>query len=105
MAAISSPRPRPLSAAAIHGEVVFIDEFGNLITNIPADMIRNQPRSLKVGKQIRKRFAWVRTYGEAKPGTLVALLSSDGWLEIAVVNGSAAHRLRAAVGTLVSIDW
>jgi S-adenosylmethionine hydrolase len=46
----------------------------------------------------------VRTYGEAEPGTLVALTSSAGTVEVAVVQGSAACELGAGVGTPVRVE-
>jgi S-adenosylmethionine hydrolase len=45
----------------------------------------------------------VRTYAEADPGSVVALTSSGGMLEIAVVQGSAAARLNVGVGTQVTV--
>jgi S-adenosylmethionine hydrolase len=44
-----------------------------------------------------------RTYGEAAPGELMALVSSDGRIEIAVRDGSAAARLGARRGTVVRL--
>jgi S-adenosylmethionine hydrolase len=87
----------------IAGEVMFVDDFGNLITNIPAECIRQKPGGLKIGKDWRTRFSWVRTYSEAAPGTVVALASSDGRLELAVSQGNAAKVLHAAVGTGVTL--
>jgi S-adenosylmethionine hydrolase len=46
----------------------------------------------------------VLTYGEATPGTLVALVSSAAMFEVAVVEGNAARRLGAAAGTPVRIE-
>ena len=45
----------------------------------------------------------VRTYGDAEPGTPVALIGSSGRLEVAVVQGSAAVHLLAGVGTAVEV--
>jgi S-adenosylmethionine hydrolase len=88
------------------GEVVFVDHFGNLITNIPGSNLgKRPPEVLHVGKEARRRFRWVHSYAEAKPGTLVALVSSAGMLEVAVTQGSAARRLRARVGTAVTVGW
>jgi S-adenosylmethionine hydrolase len=82
-----------------------VDHFGNLITNIPAAKL-NPPDVLGVGKvQFRRKFRWVRTYAEADPGTVVALVSSNGMLEVAVAQGNAARRLNATVGTYVGIGW
>lgn len=90
------------------GEVVFVDHFGNLITNIPATALSMAPdsqRTLVVGNRRLRRFRWVRSYGEAEPGALVSLVSSTGMVEVAVNQGSAARRLRAGVGTPVRIGW
>jgi S-adenosyl-L-methionine hydrolase (adenosine-forming) len=46
---------------------------------------------------------FVRTYGEAEPGSLVALTDSGGRLEFAVVNGSAASALGVGVGDPVEV--
>jgi len=86
------------------GEVVFADHFGNLITNIPHALLAapgEQP-SIRVRVGDRPVTSVVRTYGEAAPGTLIALFSSTGMLEIAVVQGSAAQRLQASAGTPVT---
>jgi S-adenosylmethionine hydrolase len=97
------PPPRP-GMNSLTGQVVFVDHFGNLITNIAAEGLQ-PPTVLGVGKQGRKRFRWVRTYAEASPGTLVALASSNGMLEVAVVQGNAARALKAGVGTPVTVGW
>jgi S-adenosyl-L-methionine hydrolase (adenosine-forming) len=89
----------------IRGEVIFIDDFGNLITNIRGEMIRARPEVLVVGKRALRQFHWVKNYAEASPGELVALISSEGWLEIAIVQGHAARKLGARVGTLVSVGF
>ncbi len=89
----------------IVGEVVFIDRFGNLITNIPeAWLPRGSDRDFQVsvdGQAVTNR---VRTYGEAPAGTLVALISSVDTLEVAVTQGSAAERLKARVGSAVQVQ-
>ena len=43
----------------------------------------------------------LRTYGDRPPGTLIALVGSSGWVEVAVVNGDAARQLTAGAGTTV----
>ena len=84
------------------GEVIFVDHYGNLITNIPGDAfhaLAAGPVRVAVGSQEVARR--VRTYGEAEPGTFVALISSAGMLEIAVVQGNAARLMCARPGTPV----
>lgn len=80
------------------GEVTFVDEFGNLITNLTASVLDGSPTVAVAGQVIPRR---VRTYGEAEPGSLVTLISSTGNVEIAVVGGNAAAKLKANVGTVV----
>jgi len=86
------------------GEVVFIDDFGNLLTNIPgAGVLAWRDRSVRImvaGHEVHRR---VRTYSEAEPGTLVALVSSGGMLEVAVSQGSAAELLAVRVSALVEV--
>jgi S-adenosylmethionine hydrolase len=86
---------------SIVGEVVFVDRFGNLMTNIPGEALSRLPPPLqfKVGNQAVTRR--VRTYAEAEPETPVALVSSEGMLEIAVTAGNAARRLQAGIGSRV----
>lgn len=83
------------------GEVVFVDHFGNLITNVPAADVAEAPRVEVSGHTPRL----VRTYADAAAGELVALVSSGGFLEVAEVQGSAALRLGLGVGTPVRVHW
>ena len=97
------PDPHVADDGAVRGEVVHVDAFGNLVTNLPAAFL---PRLLAAGRILvggRAVTRVVRTYGEAPPGSLVALVGSQDALEVAVVEGSAGDRLAAAVGTPVTI--
>jgi len=89
---IDWPEPR-IFPDRIEGQVIAVDSFGNLITNIEEGHLdRLGVRSelmVEIGQwQIR---GVSRTYGEHPPGELVSLLGSGGWLEVAVVCGSAAE--------------
>jgi len=91
------------NATGIHGEVVHVDAFGNLVTNLPADL---WPRLAEAGRLRvgdHDVATVVRTYGDAPRGSLVALVGSQAAIEAAVVEGSAAARLAAGVGTPVTI--
>jgi S-adenosylmethionine hydrolase len=87
------------------GEVQFADDFGNLITNIPACKLKCLPVEVSVGGSPPEVLRWVRTYAEAAAGELVCLFSSDGFVEVAEVNGSAARRLGVGAGALVELEW
>jgi S-adenosylmethionine hydrolase len=85
----------------VHGEVVFVDTFGNLITNIVTGPCVSRSIKVTIGDIAVTQGG--KTYGDAAPGTLIALRSSFGLLEIAEVQGSAAKRLSAKVGTPVVV--
>lgn len=87
------------------GEVQFADDFGNLITNIPACKLKSLPVKVSVGGSPPTLLRWVRTYSDAAPGDLVCLFSSDGFLEVAEVNGNAARRLGVESGAAVELEW
>ncbi|HSQ55311.1 MAG TPA: SAM hydroxide adenosyltransferase, partial [Gemmata sp.] len=63
------------------------------------------PMKVAVGDHQPTRFRWVRTYSDAAAGELVCLFSSDGYFEIAEVNGSAARRLGVGAGAAVELEW
>jgi S-adenosylmethionine hydrolase len=91
------------TASGVAGEVIHVDAFGNLVTNLPADL---WPRLVAAGRLRvgdHDVTALVRTYGDAPPGTPVALVGSQGRIEAAVVEGRADRHLGAGVGTGVSI--
>jgi S-adenosylmethionine hydrolase len=98
-------RPPILEHDRLMSEVIFIDHFGNLITDIPGQefvRICEKPTRIMVGDFVVNHR--VRTYAEAEPGTVVALISSLGFMEVAVTNGNAAEKLGARLGTPVSVQ-
>jgi S-adenosylmethionine hydrolase len=79
---------------SISGEIVHVDHFGTLVTSIPALAFEGIGKDRLVTAKISiaesyKLRGLVRTYGEASKGDLVALFGSNGFLEIARVNGQA----------------
>ena len=88
----------------IQGWVLHIDRFGNLITNIPEDMIRDiaAPNELKiyVGNTILKELN--TTFADVEEGEPLAYIGSSGMLEIAVNKGSAEQMLGVKKGASVS---
>ena len=97
--------PKPLvNGTTIAGEILRIDRFGNLISNI--DRSSFEPASadgveVRVGGQSIARI--VSTYAAAAPGDLCALFGSTDHLEIAVNGGSAAARLGLQRGAPVHV--
>jgi S-adenosyl-L-methionine hydrolase (adenosine-forming) len=85
--------------------VQFADDFGNLITNVPACKLKSLPVKVALGGSSLGAVRWVRTYSEAAPGELVCLFSSDGYFELAEVNGNAARRLNVQAGDAIELEW
>lgn len=85
----------------IHGSVVTIDHFGNLITNINQSLLSNfQNPEISVAGH---RFDIRDTYGSATPGDFLALVNSFDVIEIARAEGSAADGLGLGRGAPVTI--
>ena len=90
------------------GEVIHIDHFGNVSTNI---RIENLGEAVKEKENIIVRLnkveiiGMVDTFGERPPGELVALIGSTGNLGIGVVNGNAQERLGTKVGDRVEVIY
>lgn len=85
------------SSDAYRGEVVHVDHFGNVVTNLPEGWVRRAGGSAVV-EAGGKTIPVVRTYGDVEVGTLCALVGSSGWLEVSEREGSAAERLGLAAG-------
>jgi hypothetical protein len=107
LAELDWPTPT-IGRRQIRGQVVLVDSFGNLISNISADDLR---RGLPPGEPFDVACAghatrgMCRTYGDRAESELVALVGSSGMLEVAVVCGSAAERLKAVAGEDVLLTW
>ena len=137
---ISIPRPRR-GAASLTGEILHIDHFGNLASNIRVEhaleLIQNSQDLVGVepglypaasgigleggklretietvvqsGPRLRVDIAGLEiqgvigTFGERKPGEVVALFGSTGNLIVSVVNGSAARVLKLEVGQPIEL--
>jgi S-adenosylmethionine hydrolase len=91
-----------VSGEQVSGQVVTIDHFGNLITNIEASLLPAVPHPtvLVGGHAIPLR----RTYADVRPGDYLALVNSFGVLEIARAEQSAADGLGLARGAPVLVS-
>lgn len=99
------PFPSPIvTTEAIEGEVVHVDRFGNLITNIDASSLELWGTETRATVEVGGRRAPLRrTYQDAGPGELIALIESTGHVEVAVRDGNAAVLLEAGRGVAVTI--
>ncbi len=88
----------------LRGRVLYVDPFGNVITNIPSHLLPPEGRPIDVQVGAHRARGTVRsTYGDAARGALVVLPGSDAFVEIAVREGRAARRLGVRLGTAVRL--
>ncbi|PSP19593.1 MAG: hypothetical protein BRC58_00365 [Cyanobacteria bacterium QS_8_64_29] len=90
------------TATGIAGCIQYVDAFGNLITNV-------------AGQAVRDRHWWARaagcdipsarTYSDRAAGELLALEGSHGWVELAVNGGSAQSQLQLEWGSPIELVW
>ena len=81
------------------GTVVHIDRYGNLITDIPSEFVPDGAGFEVAGHRVA---GLIRSYSEAV-GRVLAIVGSQGTVEIAVGNGNAAETLGAGIGDTVTI--
>jgi S-adenosylmethionine hydrolase len=96
------PQPRQ-APGGWYGEIIHVDHFGNLSTNIRREHLGEPGSRVLVRLQEVEIHGMVRTFGERPPGELVSLYGSSGNLIVSVVNGSAAEQLQAGVGDEVEV--
>ncbi len=93
-----------VTATGIAGYVQYGDRFGNLITNIPEHCIKSNNWSVKVDRTSDTiTIPSGKTYSDSKPGDLVAIIGSDGWVEITVNGGSAQSVLKLECGANIQV--
>jgi len=92
-------QPEPgRDSGGVTGQIVHVDRFGNLISNVPGAWIRGAVAVTVNGREVGLVR---RTYADAERGRPVAVIGSGGFLEISVRDGSAADRLAAGMGASV----
>jgi S-adenosylmethionine hydrolase len=91
----------------LEGRIVYIDRFGNLITNITRthlpvanDQTKEVFRIILKGKTI----AFKGFYAAGKPGESCALMNSCGHLEVFINLGDARQQLGVLVGELIRVE-
>ena len=94
--------PRPtVEDDHIDGQVLRVDRFGNLITNIDGALIERF--RLPLVHAGNHAFPLLRTYGDTRPGEYLALVNSFGVIEIARAENSAADGLGLSRGAPVVV--
>lgn len=93
----------------LSGEVLHIDDFGNVVTNVSADDLEKmnirEGCSLRVkldGKTLTLKLC--SAYGEVPAKTPLAIIGSNNFLEVSVNRGSAYRAFRVKIGDYIRVS-
>ncbi len=82
----------------LHGEILFIDRFGNAITNIERRLLIHPPNEgMQITLELPSKtlqLPFVPAYGYVKKNQLLATVGSSDVVEIAMNRGNAAEKLK-----------
>jgi hypothetical protein len=103
--------PQPyVQGEVLCGQIIRVDNFGNLVTNISArevlDFLESGPPRIEAGKLVIRKLS--RIYADGEDGEPLALINSSNLLELAVKLGRASEyiglRNGEIVGALVKVN-
>jgi S-adenosylmethionine hydrolase len=94
-----------ISIRQLCGEIIYIDRFGNLVSNVDEESLNvfSKKKELKICIKNRTIDGLSQGYFEGVSHRPVALIDSFGYLEIAVNGDSASRILRAGKGERVKV--
>ncbi len=100
---VRTPLPKPVKTeSGYQANIIVIDVFGNCSTSLRINQIPDLSKTqLKIKGQTIDGI--VPSYGHRNVGDLVAVTDSEGFVEIAVVNGSAAKTFGIALDDAVEV--
>jgi S-adenosylmethionine hydrolase len=90
---------------SIIGEVIHIDDFGNIITNINEKDIQNGCKIVTMGAPlVSLKLTFDKTYAQAKSREPIAVVGSHGFVEIAVNQCNAAEKFHVKAGDKITFN-
>jgi hypothetical protein len=87
----------------VAGEVLHVDDFGNIITNISPEILKklavreHESLKVKIGKKVMV-LNFCSAYGDVPPGEALAVIGSHDFFEISVNQGDAAEKFKVKTG-------
>ncbi len=96
-----------VAAGRLRGVVLFIDRFGNLVTNIDRIALDRfaQGRSVEIATTGLASARLVETYADIDGDRVCGLFGSTNRLELAARSASAADRLAIGAGAVVEVSY
>ena len=92
-----------IMADHLEGEVIYVDRFGNLTTNIDVGRLNHPVGCIRVGRVEIDGMSFF--YDQVEEGRPLALINSFGYLEIGINRGDAAKSLGIGKGEKVHVSW
>ena len=92
---------------ALTGEVLHVDGFGNIITNVSEEELASLHAKGPLNVSLpnwKATLKLIKTYAEAKPEEALAFVGSQGYVEIAVNQGNAAEKFSAKPGDRIRLS-
>ena len=101
---LSLPKPI-LEKKQIKGTIIYIDGFGNLVTNINPGHLKSRRKGKSFKVKIRKKIipAISAHYQEVEKGDILCLIGSSGLLEISAREANARSLLKVKEGAEVVV--
>ncbi|MGQ9618306.1 MAG: SAM hydrolase/SAM-dependent halogenase family protein [Candidatus Aminicenantia bacterium] len=102
------PEPKKINENLYEGEIIHVDRFGNLITNLPSSLIsediieKRKGIRIEIGGRIVEKFT--KSYSDGSVGEPVLIIGSSDFLEIGAFLSSAAKILNARRGDKFKIQ-
>lgn len=93
---------------SITGQVIYIDRYENLVTNISRDFFEEVQQNRRFEITLRGTYTLQsieKSYGDIEEGQLVAVFNSTGFLEIAVNRGNAKGLLNSGLYSKVTVEF
>ncbi len=98
-----------IQKGTITGQVIYIDSYGNLITNISKELFESvrQEREFEILVQSNHyRISKInQNYHETSEGDFLALFNSSGLMEIAINKGNLAELLQLEINSDIRIKF
>ena len=96
-----------LREGVLVGEVLHVDNFGNIITNISSKEVARIRVAGVVNVELpnqKLKLKFCKAYGEANPQEPLALIGSHNYLEIALNQGNAAEKFKVRPGDKIQLS-
>jgi S-adenosylmethionine hydrolase len=96
------PRPREVRPGVLAGEVIHVDRFGNVVTNVGEPFARRIEGAMLGATRVEGPVC--RAYGDKEEGEPLLIFGSSGFLEVSVNGGDAARTFGVRRGDRITVE-